>query len=384
MKTVKTRMALFSVRFGIFLLALLTSCSSSDGASGDDTSHIYKQLLIDTNSPPLFDGVELGIGRNDGIRRLYTPRGTKNTSGNEYSFNDNKWSVSKIFTSDILYISPVVTDLKEEGANSLYLGGWSNKGILIYKYENGWLPESVLDGSSGNGDILAIKNGNGRNDGTTRLYVAHSSGSPGLVEYSWNSTTEKYDVVTLINKSVGRFAIGQGRNDGINRIYAVERGVGEVYECVWDTGSSMFRNELIFTGTPSNGSVFVADGRGDKINRIYVWAGGIYELTYHGGNWSSLTMDNNSTLNRYYIYAGSIRATDQPSVYISVSTKGLYEYTWSESQGKFKIDAITGATGGCVIGDGRGDGKNRLYVANGSKGTFIRAAIVEIWEDVNK
>jgi hypothetical protein len=185
-----------------------------------------------------------------------------------------------------------------------------------------------------------------------------------------------------MNTSVGRFGIGPGRNDGINRIYVVERGGRDVHELSWNGG--VFSDIVIFTGSAvSNGSAHVADGRGDNKHRVYVWAGGLFELTWQSGAWLPLTM-NGDNYERYYIYAGSIRHDKKPCVYVSVKNQGLFEYVWSESESVFETDAVSGATGGCVIGDGRGDGKNRLYAARGTKGHYTEAAAVEIWEEPMK
>ncbi|MBN2403139.1 MAG: hypothetical protein JXN64_12155 [Spirochaetes bacterium] len=368
-----------AVLMNMFIIVIINffACSKFFRSS---TNVKYKQFFINTSkNPPLLDGVELGYGRNDGTLRIYTPRDAEKSSGYEYSFTNNKWSSLTNFNSTVLCVSPVITDLKKDGSNSLFLGGWNDLGVITMKYSNAWPEPSVLPRSSGKGIILAMNAGNGRNDGINRLYVAHWSDS-GLVEYSWTGKT--YVSNQLMNKSTGRFALGQGRNDGINRLYAVERGGTYLHEFTWN--GNAFSDNVVFSGTEvSNGSVYVADGRGDGVNRVYVWAGGLFELTYKDGSWSSFTLDPKN-LERYYITAGTIRIDKKPGIYVSVKQKGLHEYIWSEAKGKFEVDAITGATGGCTIGDGRGDGKNRLYVAKGSKGYYKKAAIVEIWEEEKK
>jgi len=323
----------------------------------------------------MIDGVVLGTGRNDKIRRIYTTRGWDNNSGYEYSFTGNEWISNTTFSADIYCSSPVISDLKKEGTNSLYLGGWNESGVLMLKYKDTWTEPKILPESKGKGIILAMLSGNGRNDGINRLYVAHWSDN-GLIEYSWNGS--KFIAVQLMNKSVGRFSIGRGRNDGINRIYAVERGGSDLHEFTW-TGKK-YVDKVIFTGSDSNGTVYVADGRGDRVNRLYVWSGSLFELTYQNGQWTPLVLDKDN-VERYYIISGSIRKDNQPGVYVSVKKHGLYEYIWSKLQNKFNVDVITGATGGCCIGDGRGDGRNRLYVANGTKKHYSKAAVVEISDD---
>lgn len=371
----------------IWLLAgaLLMACAQPPSSQKDDppASYYYEKELIDAGAdPPMIDGVELGVGRNDGVLRLYTTRELSKSQGHEYSFSGAAWLSESNFTASSYCSSPIIADLANEGSNTLYLGGWNDLGVLMMKYSGGWPAYSVLPGSTGKGDILAMKAGDGRNDGVTRLYVSHASSS-GLVEYSWNSGTSTYDAFQLINTSVGRVAIGQGRNDGINRIYVVERGGTTVHEFSWDGGAAAFVDTVIFTGSSSKGSAHVADGRGDDVQRVYVWAGDLFELTWDSSTdeWHSLTMDSDNS-ERFYIYAGSIRNDNKPCVYVSVKNQGLYEYEWSE--GKFEVDAVTEATGGCVIGDGRGDGKDRLYAARGTKGHYTDAAVVEIWEEPAK
>jgi len=332
-------------------------------------------LINSDTNPPMIDSVELGIGRNDNLNRLYTTRSWDESSGYEYSFSGNEWIIVNNFNALSYCSSPIIADINNTG-NSLYLGGWNNLGILMLSFNNIWSSTSILTGSDNKGTILSMKAGDGRNDGITRLYAAHSSAS-GLIEYSWNGSG--YTSNQLINKSVGRFAIGKGRNDGINRIYMVERGGTALHELTWN--GTTFTDEIIFNGNvASNGSVHIADGRGDGINRIYVWAGGLFEVTYNNGTWSTITIDEEYT-ERYYINAGTIRNNSKPGIYVSAKLRGLYEYIWSEEQNKYEVDVITGATGGCSIGDGRGDGKNRLYVARGTKGNYTNAAVVEIWEE---
>lgn len=339
----------------------------------------YEEALIDAGgTPPMIDTVQLGNGRNDGVLRLYSTGDMSTYKGYEYSYSGSAWTPEHIFTATAYCSAPTITDLLADGSDTLYLGGWNNLGVLMMKYGGGWPAYVVLPGSSDKGSILAMKAANGRNDGVTRLYVSHMSTS-GLVEYSWNSGSSTYEALQLMGTNVGRVGIGQGRNDGVNRIYAVERGGVNVHEFTWN--GSAFEDSVIFTGSAvSNGSAHVGDGRGDGVQRVYVWAGGLYELTWQGGAWMAQTM-NPDNLERYYIYTGSIRHDGEPCVYVSVKGQGLYEYVWSESGTTYEVDAISAATGGCVIGAGRGDGKNRLYVARGTKGHYTEAAVVEIWEE---
>ena len=318
----------------------------------------------------------IGTGRNDEILRLYSTRGWGTQNAYELSFKNETWTISPTVHSDSYFSSPVFADLKGEGVKSLFLGGWKGKGVLVSYYNRGWGELEALAGSRNKGDVLAMKSGKGHNDGIDRLYVSYFQGKGGLVEFSW--TRNKFTNFQITNHSVGRFDIGQGRNDGVERVYAFERGGKRLYEFTWN--GEAYISKIIYTGSKtSKGSVHVADGRGDKIKRIYFWGDGLHELTYENKNWSLLTLDKKNA-ERFYITSGSIKKSQKPSVYVSVKRQGLYEYTWNEKKKKFDVDVISGATGGAVIGNGRGDGINRIYVANGSKGFFKKAEVVEIWQ----
>ncbi len=362
--------------FSVSLVLLTVSGCACSNSSNSQEHKKYTQQLIGVERPAMIDGIAIGEGRNDGVLRLYSTRewGTV-TAGYEYSFTNGKWIASTVFNANAYCSSPVTADLKKQGKNLLYLGGWDDMGVLMLQHNNGWQKPDILTDSEGKGIVLAMKTGDGHNDGVSRLYVGHWSES-GLIEYSWNNET--YISNQIMNKSVGRFDIGQGRNDGINRLYAVERNGRDLHEFTWNGNS--YSDEVIFSGSHiSNGAVSVADGRGDGKNRIYVWAGGLFELTFENGQWRSLTLEKNN-LERYYITIGTIRSDKKPGVYVSVKNRGVYEYSWSQESNKFGVDVITSATGGTAIGDIRGDGKNRLYAARGTKEHFTSASVVEIFE----
>ena len=352
------------------LVVVLTSVSNSGSSR-------YKQHLISSGgTTSKLDGLTLAKGRNDGKLRLYSTRAWEKTQGFEFSWKGRSWVQSSTISSDAYFSSPIFADLKGENRHSLYVGGWGENGVLVSSYKKGWSKPEALTESRNKGSILAMHSGKGRNDGIDRLYVAYWKGNGGLTEFSWSGND--YTSTQLLDHPVGRFDIGQGRNDGVERIYAFERGGRKLYEFTWN-GTSYISKVIYTASYISQGAVHVGDGRGDKKNRIYFWGDGLYELTHKKGRWSPILLDKTEA-SRFYITSGSIRKDKKPGVYVSVKKRGLHEYTWNNKKGSFNVDVISGATGGCVIGDGRGDGKARLYVTNGSKGYFTEADVVEIWE----
>lgn len=365
----------------ILLAILIFSCAQPDSgdtagtAQNTDDQELplrsYISEMISITDNPQIDGVELGTGRNDGMQRLYTTRNTS-TFAYELSQNNGGWEVLETIAGTTTCSGPVIASLGSMTDNSFYLGGWSGQGILHSRFSgSSWPASSTIPNSSAM--LLAMKAGNGRNDGVTRLYVCGNN----LQEYSWDGTDYTSQIVAAFK--VGRIGIGDGRNDGTNRIYAVGRGSDKVYEFTWNSATASFDSEAIWTGSSSNGSAFVGDGRGDGVQRLYVWAGELYELTWNGSIWTSLTMDTRSGENwsRYYINIGSI-GNNSPGVYVSTRRQGLFEYRWAQSSGTYEVDAISAATGGTAIGDGRNDGVNRLYVARGTKNNYSSSALVEI------
>jgi hypothetical protein len=357
----------FSNIFLLFFVLLFTFPGDSKGYCD-----LHESLIMPGSNLKL-DGIELVNGRNDGKMRLYSTRNSSvGNNAYEYSFTENSWRGEITFSASAKCSAPTIVDLKNEGRNTLYVGGWNSIGVLMIAYDNGWQAPEVMPGSTSyTGRILAMHAGDGRNNGTPSLYVAHDGA---LVEYRW--TNQGFAELQVMNSTVGRFSIGDGRNDNKNRVYVIRRYGTELHEFTWN--GSGYDDKVIFTGNSSAGCVHVGDGRGDGMNRVYVWAQGLFELTYSNGIWTSLVVDQ-SSINRFYITSGSVRSDNKSRLYVSQTGQGLAEYTWNNAQEKFeKVDAITTATGGCAIGDGRGDGVNRLYVACGSKGYYRQAAVVEL------
>ncbi len=333
----------------------------------------FKQTLILPGRPYKIDGVNLGVGRNDSKLRLYGS-GTYQGKGFEWSFTNSLWHSDTIYSGIGTHCAPRIAALKNNGINAFYIGEWGSKGVRFTSYSNGWSPLSTLTNSTGKSNIYATRSGNGCNDGKERLYIASDKG---LFQYSWNG--QSFDEQVVCDFTVGEFSLGDGRNDGTNRIYVGRRYGKTLHEFSWD--GTAFKESIVYTA-PSNSSwaTHVASVRNDTLNRVYAWTGPLMEFTYSSGKWDTLTVDSKNA-QRFYIRSGAVRVDKQSRLYVSEKNSGLKEYTWNISKSKFDIDGITAATGGCTIGDGRGDGKNRLYVASGTKNNYSGASVVELSDD---
>jgi len=96
--------------------------------------------------------------------------------------------------------------------------------------------------------------------------------------------------------------------------------------------------------------------------------GRLFELSYADGAWVSVQVAGNAL--RFYLTSGRLRSDNRSRLYASAKGRGVYEYTWTGTEYAGTVDAITSATGRPAIGDGRNDGKNRLYVGHGDQSPF--------------
>lgn len=78
------------------------ACAQPPGSQKDDppASYYYEKALIGAGAdPPMVDSVELGVGRNEDVLRLYTTRELSNSQGHQYSFSGAAWLSNSYFTA---------------------------------------------------------------------------------------------------------------------------------------------------------------------------------------------------------------------------------------------------------------------------------------------
>ena len=115
----------------------------------------------------------------------------------------------------------------------------------------------------------------------------------------------------------------------------------------------------------------VADGQNDGVQRIYVTTkdGGVYEWTFGNGNWAmSHTVHPGPLNNLMHIAAGEARNDGMARIYFAEWNQSarIFEATWNGSTWQTSIvGTAPDINTGVVVGDGRNDGKNRLYVSGG-------------------
>ena len=139
----------------------------------------------------------------------------------------------------------------------------------------GWVPVPVFTG----GIVDGIVSGDGRGDGTARLYATHTSVNT-LKEFtfdgSWTNTTN----ISLPFVSYGALLLTDGRGDGSEHLYVEEFLLGgNTLEFTWD-GVSWTPLALGAAGQQLIGAA-VGDARGDGVKRVYSSGGfGVIEFTH--------------------------------------------------------------------------------------------------------
>jgi hypothetical protein len=327
-------------------------------------------------------GLCLGRAHPDGKVRLHALAGWGGDGkGLEWTYSDGVWSSVQVYSGLGVCYSPVVGAIRAPGESALYLGSYSEDQLFEYFRGAGGWSGGAIPGSR-IAQYVCVRIAAGRNDGVPRLYAsnADSGGPGGLSEFSWSPAGGAWEKLDVWSKDVGGFAVADGRGDGVLRIYAGSRsgGDGGFLEITWSGdryAAEVIRLDGILTGRIQ--TTHAGDGRGDGKVRLYAheWGGRLYELTFEGGSWTPLQVATGG--NRFYLASGRLHPDNRSRLYSTIQGSGTYEHDWNGTGYTTSVDAITSATGMIAIGDGRNDGKNRLYIGRGDRSP-IPAAVIEL------
>ncbi len=264
-------------------------------------------------------GVYVGAGRNDGVQRVYASNanGTQR-DGQIYEFT---WTGST----------------------------WS-KAVVGIGATNWGMDQVVV--------------GNGRNDGTQRVYGGNLDGF--LYEFSWTGSAWSRSQIDLGVGLSGTYfpVIGAGRNDGVQRLYVGNDNFG-IYELTW-TGSA-WSEVKIGVGTRYGRGVALGPGRSDGVNREYAIAGSGFEFSWNGSNWTSTNIGGSGLP-----VPGLGRNTTTEYLY-AADSGGVHESSWTGTAWAPQTMIASAAGNALVIGAGRNDGVKRIYSA-GSDGSVYEVS----------
>ncbi|MEW6040292.1 MAG: hypothetical protein AB1633_02110, partial [Elusimicrobiota bacterium] len=253
---------------------------------------------------------------------------------------------------------------------------------MLYAY---W-EENVMQGDI-NENFIPLAIGDSKNDGKNRIYgtefQTRDSSKTILLEYNWNGSIWDKTVIfstftrfggfsRFINSGpmVGQYEsangdilftsliIGDAHNDGKNRIYAAH---------------SYFSDGL----NPPEGPAYFDE------SELFEHPIGvrIFEFTWTGSSWTAYQINTDSISfngssqasgdefkNPVILRLGDGRNDGKNRLYIGTGGSEVWEYTWSGSS--LSKTLVTGPMttyeiDGLIISDGRNDGVNRLYVKVG-------------------
>jgi hypothetical protein len=231
--------------------------------------------------------------------------------------------------------------------------------------------------------MLGLTLGNGRNDGVIRLYAA--SDNAHVYEYtyaggSWNILDMG---VAQSAGSMNKVTVGPGRNDGINRVYAANNDTN-LYEFHWLPGTGWDGGFAMGTSVSYMRDVIVGNGRNDGANRVYGAnaTGRPYEYEYSTAlsTWSVFCIDNAQIANSSgwieRITLANGRNDGVTRLYGADHDTTNYEYSYgpdfdpsffsigSSTFTKASIGSASGLMACIAAGNGRNDGKIRIYAGN--------------------
>ncbi len=213
------------------------------------------------------------------------------------------------------------------------------------------------------GERMAL--GKGRNDGLNRLYVGGFYGSPGSgMEFTYTGNDWQYTDMGASGQQLIEVIVGSGRNDDTNRVYFA---CGSTPPQVAAREYS-YRGSWVIDAIGSSHGGFGTDigpGRNDGVNRIFKsQSNNINEYTWTNGQWVSTPVGSVPT-QPMKILVGKGRNDDTNRVYVLSRYSGIFEYTYQNNNWVNTATITVGAHNfNMAIGNGQNDGKVRLYVAN--------------------
>lgn len=182
------------------------------------------------------------------------------------------------------------------------------------------------------------------------------------------------------NYSPGEITIGDARNDGVNRLYCANLN-GDLVEYSWENNEWVKRTCL--SGTDFTGIVIGKARATDNLNRIYCYKAkgnwGLYEITYENGIWTMQEIP----LPRHPISSviiGDGRNDGINRLYIGTPFFKSYEFKYNGDEWILESMVSDHIEIGS-LGNGRGDGINRLYGVTKIDSLFEITYVNGSWEE---
>jgi hypothetical protein len=262
-----------------------------------------------------------------------------------------------------------------DGSNRVYVGesAFMTGGIYEYSYSAGTWNKAMVNPSVQVSSIVGLKIGSARNDGTMGLYVS----GYGLAEFIYQSgawSGNGFGPNTIYIEWNNGIALGPGRDDSLVRLYVAD--YNKIDEVSYFNGK-VWTGAAINTSNQGPSDVIVAQGRNDGIDRLYTVLGQIWEYTWNSmtNTFDAAQCSSLSTTATFTLLGAGVGRNDGIQRIYAWGGSGLYEFsysvgTWTNVQIGSVAFAARGTDapgynlGSLVLADGRNDGKIRLYVAD--------------------
>ncbi|MBU2463120.1 MAG: hypothetical protein KJ844_03415, partial [Candidatus Edwardsbacteria bacterium] len=219
-------------------------------------------------------GLVIAPGRNDGINRLYTT----GSYPYEFTWNGTGWAKSPLSEYACNPTSITAGFGRNDGVCRVYTGDMARGNIKEYSY-NGSTWDSVIVKAGNWYDIRTIEIGNIKNDDTMRVVAGCDDSTTIAYTYRNGSGTWKKDTMGIKRSIVQDIVIGKGRNDDTTRVYSSGDiyWVEYTYRDKWDTTHHQF---IVNTGGKLLGAF-----KDDGLQRLYIKESGIHEIEWSGTEW---------------------------------------------------------------------------------------------------
>lgn len=267
----------------------------------------------------------------------------------------------------------------------------ATEGVSQTRGEVSGVPAWDMVSVFGGGFTVGLRLGDGRGDGTARLYATQINNTIRELAYqdAWVNTSS----INLPFYSEGALLVGDGRGKGAAHVYAAGFNTGDVSEFTWD-GASWTGSAMGTVGAQLIAAV-LCDPRGDGRIHLYFSVGSAppnnisYEFTYEETAWSPAAIASplpvSVTDGAFGIATGDARNDGVHRLYQGVfdaiaGTNYVYELSWNGS-GWDALQVVNIGSGppsqvmAITVGDGRNELANRLYVL--SRGLGLRELVYD-------
>ncbi len=157
-------------------------------------------------------------GRGDGVYRLYCSH--QGSPLREYSWTGSTWTFVELDTAFSSYYDVSVGVGRNDGVIRVYSGSsLTPRSLYEFTWTGSAWEKARLGGMPNLPRCVAV--GPGRNDGVNRVYSGTTGGSRYALEYTWNGTDWDSSWVdsTGGSRSYQDALVGDGRSDGVQRLY---------------------------------------------------------------------------------------------------------------------------------------------------------------------